>query len=84
MASGKKQCRVFNLISWQQGIVWRISHRVMHVFFREYTHKYMENTVDFDVLGVHKNKNKKTLFRVGTYKNKTILAPKWSLVSDIK
>ena len=31
-----------------------------------------------------KNKNKKTLFTVGTYKNKTALASKWSLVSDIK
>ena len=31
----------------------------------------------------NKNENKETVFRVGTYKNKTTLAPKWSLVPDI-
>ena len=56
MASGRQQCRVFNLIPWKQrnGITKRTSYRVMHIFFRKYTHKYMEHGVNFDVLSVHK------------------------------
>ena len=51
MASGKQQCRVFNLISWKQrnDIARRIYYRVTQVFFCKYTHKYMEYRVDFDV-----------------------------------
>ena len=51
MASGGQQCRVFILIPWKQrnGIIRRICYRVMQIFIRKYTHKYMEHGVNFDV-----------------------------------